>query len=353
VREQRLDGSERSKGDLTATAGAGLKAYLPLGTHGMVAAHALPEYTWWQRESERNAVVGHYGLGAFLWGNRIQGEATARRVEQVTFLSPDLLVREPVQSDLFAASAQVRVLGSIGVFAGGRLDRVRVDANSGVETVDPGTLLDRDSDEVRLGLRYLLRGDRGHVGAGALQEHTDFVGLADATRSNAGSSWYAEAMVRGNHLDVGADVARRDLEPSAGSSFPGYRATDGHVVVAFHPGWRLRFNAYGLRQLTWSARDAGAFLEEERGGVLARSALGSGGVELFYEVGTDRYLGTTLRPDEDVTAYGGAVEFRILRHLDGRVGSRRVRYSVPGGADRKLREVNGALSLTFGSRGEW
>ena len=51
--------ADSTAGELTATGGAGLKGYLPLGAHGMLALHALPEYAWWQKQSDRNTVVGH------------------------------------------------------------------------------------------------------------------------------------------------------------------------------------------------------------------------------------------------------------------------------------------------------
>ena len=352
VREQQVTAGSGSRGDLTATAGAGLKVYLPLGTHGMFSAHALPEYTWWQRESGRNAVVGHYGAGAFLWGNRIEGELTGARSEEVTFLSADLLVREPVRNDNLSAQAQVRLFGSIGAFVSGRLDRARVRSTSGLEPTDPALLLDRDEDEVRAGARWLLRAERGYVGAGALQEHTKFTSLAARTRSNKGSSWYAEGLLHGNHVDVQANIAQRNLERDA-SSFPGYKAVNGNASVSVLPGWRVRFTGYGLRQLRYSALDIGRYIEEQREGISVTSALGSGAIQAFYETGRDRYFGTPVTPDEDVTAYGVSMDFRLFRYLSARVGSRSTHFTAPGGIDRTLREVTGALSLTLGSPGEW
>jgi hypothetical protein len=351
VREQAISGGE-SRGDLTAPAGAGLKVYVPLGTHGMFSAHALPEYTWWRRQSDRNAVVGHYAVGAFLWGNRIEGEVTGRRAEEVTFLSSDLLVREPVRDDNVAAQAQIRLFGSIGAFVSGNLDRVRVNATSGLEPDDPAFLLDRDEDQVRAGARWLLRGERGYFGAGALQERTKFNDLAASVRSNKGSSWYGEVVVRGNHLDVNANVAQRDLKAD-GSTFPGYHGLNGNAAVILHPGWRVHLTGSAVRQLRYSALDIDRYVEEQRTGVSLNSAIGDGSLQLFYETGRDKYFGAPATPAEDVDAYGASIEVRLFRYLSARVGSRRTHFSVPGGTDRTLREVTGALSLTLGQPGEW
>ena len=64
VRELDAQGRQRP-GDWTATAGAGLRGYLKLGTHAIGAAHAISEYSWWQKQTERNAPLGRYGLGLF------------------------------------------------------------------------------------------------------------------------------------------------------------------------------------------------------------------------------------------------------------------------------------------------
>jgi hypothetical protein len=341
------------KGELTATAGAGLKGYLPLGAHGMFSLHALPEYTWWQKQSDRNTPVGHYGAGYFLWGNRVEGEATAQRVKEVTYLSSDLLIREPQRTDVVAVQAQVRIAGSIALFVRGHLNQTRILANSGIEPIDPAALLDRDEDEVRVGVRYVLRGKRGYVGGGALQEHHDFIGAADVARSNEGSSWYSEISVTGNHFDVATDVTRRNLQATGGGTFPGYDGTNGAASITFHPGWRTRYQAYGLKQLRYTAISFGTFAEEQRQGLRFTSGVAGGSFQAFYETGKDRYFGTAVRRDEDVTAYGTSVEFPLGRYLSTTIGARRTQYSAPGGVERDIREITGGLGLTFGSPGEW
>jgi len=348
VRELDAQGQQQ-EGDLTVTAGAGLKGYLPLGRNAILAAHALPEYAWWRRQSERNAAVGRYGLGLFGWFNRLQGEITGRSVETVEFLSSDLLVREPTRDDRLEVKAQVRAIGAIAVFAAADDSRVRVDSTADL-TVDPALLLDRDTLTLRGGLRYLLRGDRGYVGAGALRERTDFE-AADGVRSNDGSSWYAEAFLRGNHLDVTALYDQRELEP-ADSAFPGYSAPNGNVAVLVHPGWRMQYQLYALRQLRYSARELLAYFEEQRAGVGVKTALGQADLQLYYESGDDEYFGNTQR-HESVTAYGGWLDLALFRKLKLRVGGRQARFEPDGGTVREVNEATGALSLTLGQPGEW
>lgn len=350
VRE--LDPQGRQKpADLTITAGAGLKAYLKMGEHAIAAAHALPEYSWWQRDNDRNAAVGHYGLGLFGWGNRLQGELTARRADEVGFLSSDVLARAPIRRDELAASAQLRLLGSIAVYAAGSTTRIRIEAPPGLTAVDPALLLDRDGSQYRGGLRYLLRGDRGHLGVGSFGERTEFKELAaDALRSNKGSGWYAESQLRGNNLDISLQYDQRDLEADD-STFPGYRAGNGQASFILHPGWRLQYQLYGLRQLRYSALSFGSFLEEERTGASIDCVIGFGSVRIFYERGDDDYFGVNPR-HEEVSARGGWLDIGV-RRLKLRLGGRQTKFEPDQAPVREVKELIGALSMTLGSPGEW
>jgi hypothetical protein len=346
-----LDAAGREQeGDLTATVGAGLRGYLRLGGHGMLATHVLPEYAWWQKQSERSAVVGRYGLGLFHWFNRLETELTARRTEDVGFLSPDLLLRAPIRSDEFTAKAQLRFLGSLALFVSGQGYRNRVELDTETSTpLDPAQLLDRDGQEVRAGLRYLLRSERGYIGAGALEERTKFQDV-DESRSSKGSSWYAEANVHGNHADISVRYDQRDLEPD-GSTFPGYHAPNGTASFVLHPGWRLSYQLYGRRELLYSAIITDSFLEEQRLGAGLNTSIGPGALQLFYEAGDDDYFGATSR-HEDVTAWGGWYEMSV-RKLNFRLGGRETEFQPDLGPVRKVNELLGSISMSFGPRGDW
>lgn len=340
-------------GDLTATAGAGIRAYLPFRSEGMLAVHALPRYNWWQDNEDRNTVVGRYGVGFFGFFNRLQTEISARRIEDLGFLSADRLVQQPMRSDEALASAQLRLAGSTAVFGSTTLGRTRVldtDADLGD---DAAALLDRDRREVRAGLRYLLRGERGHVGAGVLQEQTDF-DTADLERSSEGTSWYAEAQLRGNRMDVLLNYDERDLEAQEGGEFPGFSGSTGRVVVALRPSHRLGLQLYGRRDLSYSAAEVASFIEEQRIGVGAQMPLGRAGLSGFYELGDDRHFGELPRT-EDVTAYGASFDVRLGRFLSLSLGSRTTRFEPPAGPDREVGEARAGFGLSWGSSrgGDW
>lgn len=338
--------------DLTATFGAGLRAYLNAGK-SVVAAHALPEYSWWQEQDERNTVIGRYGVGWFGFFNRLETEVTAKRIEDVGFLSPDLLVRQPLRSDALAASAQVRLGGATALFASGSSSRVRVEDPKGLSPAETSRLLDRDATTWRGGVRYLLRGDLGHLGAGVQSEEVEFLD-AGQPRSNEGSGWYTEAQLRGNRMSVSLDYAQRELEARGDSTFPGFDRGTGQAVLAYHPSERFQTRLYGLRDLSYSAIAIERFFEEERFGAGLTFRLGRGALDLFYETGENRFFGSSPAPDEEVTGYGAAFDVMLGRYFAARVGSRETRFEPDGGPPREVREVIGALALTLGrQRGEW
>jgi hypothetical protein len=350
VRGEQLAGDSNDDGeDLTATAGAGFRAYLPFRSEAMLAVHALPRYNWWQDNSDRNAVIGRYGVGFFGFFNRLQTELSARRVEDLGFLSADRLVQQPIRDDEALASAQLRLGGSTAVFGSTTLGRTRVlDTDADLED-GAATLLDRDRHESRLGARYLLRGERGYLGVGILHEQTDFV-RAELERSNEGTSWYAEAMLRGNNMDVLVGYDQHDLEAQEGGTFPGFSGSTGRAAVAFRPGHRLRLQLYGRRDLGYSAASVARFTEEQRVGVGVQLPIGRGTIEGFYEQGDDRYFGD-VPLTEDVTAYGASIGVRLGRFLGLSVGGRTNRFEPPGGPEREIREVQGGVALAWGSSG--
>jgi hypothetical protein len=272
-------------------------------------------------------------------------------VEEVGFLGSDLLTLAPIRDDEVAASLQLRLAESVAVFAAGTADRISIDAPADLSGFDPALLLDRDTSEYRGGLRYLLRGDHGYLGAGAFGERTEFEGvLADALRSNKGSGWYVESRLEGNNLDFHLLYDQRELEADD-SAFPGYSAGNGHASLLLHPGWRLKYQLYGLRQLRYSALSFGTFLEEERAGASIDCAVGSGNIRVFYEAGNDTYFGFNPR-HEEVTGYGGWLELGV-QALQLRLGGRQTKFEPDAGPVREVKEILGALSMTFGAPGEW
>ena len=83
---------ERPPDDLTATVGAGFRAYLRNGPKATWTAQVLPEYVWWQRQSQRRQLNGRYLLGFYGYFNHLTLEVRAGREQQQQLVTPEVPV---------------------------------------------------------------------------------------------------------------------------------------------------------------------------------------------------------------------------------------------------------------------
>ncbi|MEO7971989.1 MAG: hypothetical protein ABIU84_00270, partial [Thermoanaerobaculia bacterium] len=177
-----------SGSDLTARAGAGLRAYLPVGPKTTFAAYALPEYIWWQEREEERRVNQRFGLGSFTFFNRLAIGVTAERNEDFDYATGEVLQRYTSRHDRLAVELEVPILRRLTVFARGEDSSVE----SLLDESDPLLAdffagLDRDDLNYRGGVRYYPR-ENLRIGAGVGHSESDFA--ADSLdRSNAGDFW--------------------------------------------------------------------------------------------------------------------------------------------------------------------
>lgn len=339
--------------DVTATAGAGLKLYLPFARgEGVFAGYGTPEYTWWNELDDRNELQGRYGLGLFTFLGRLQLEATAERIEEYRIASAELLDPIPVERTRSRLGAQLELTSAVAVAGSADLDVVEHDVSEGFggRALD-AFRLDQESTVFRGSLRYLLRGDRGHVGLGVQSEETDFD--ASDVRDNEGESLFAEARLRGNRLDLDLSAVQRDLEASSGSEFPGFEETTGSVAARLRPGWRFDVQLYASRSLRYSLVEAEGFFQEDRQGLGVQGEVTSRGrLLVFYEIGSNEFdvqagaPGVDDRPDEDLTAYGAQAGVRIGETLSLTFGARRTEIDSPRPElDREIQEILFSVNL--------
>jgi len=350
-------GQQATTDDVTATGGAGLKLYLPFARDaGVLAAYAQPQYTWWNELDERNQLLGNYGAGLFTFFGRLELEATATRTEHLEITTTEVLDQLPATIDTLQAKSQVEVTSAIALAGSVSYSETSYDAEEGF---DPALglaarALDRNTTTSRLSLRYLLKSNRGYLGAGVQVEETEFDG-AFGNRGNDGESVFFEMLLRGNKMDLDLDLVERDLQPTAGSTFEGYEATTGRAAVVLRPGWRFDFRLYGSRSLQYSLVDADQFFQEDRQGIGTGIELSSRmQMTAFYEVGENDYQGTLdgqlARADEDLTAYGADLHIELGRNLGLRIGARQTEIDSQNPLlDRELTEVT--VGLSFGGIG--
>ncbi|MBZ0115111.1 MAG: outer membrane beta-barrel protein, partial [Thermoanaerobaculia bacterium] len=345
--------------DIHGSAGAGLKFYLPVGEDVVIAAHALPEYNFWIDLDDRNQVIGRYGLGVFAFLNRLELEVTGRRIEDVTFVSGEVLRQLPQTQDTFDAKAQLRITGSLALAVSGNVSTLDYeeykDSTQTIVADDPGIFLDREETKLRAGVRYLLRSEAGFFGIGVQDEDTTFD--LSPERDNQGTSIYIEALLQGNKLDIAFDIAQRDLEASSpNGSFPGFDDTTGGLLIAFHPRSTSELQFYTRRDLSYSALNSSSYYTAYTYGVAAELDLSRrSDLRAFYEIGENDYFGGLggFNEDEDVNAWGATMSTRLGRLLNLRLGYRLTEYdSVALDRDREVEEILFGLSIGSGP-GDW
>jgi hypothetical protein len=349
VRDQ-AGGEARAERRVTASAGAGLRAYLPTGPKVVWAAHLLPEYTWAEDEAASRA-NGRYGAGLFAYFNRLTLEATATRIEQLSIVSPEVLARSNARGDQLALSAELQVRGSLYLLAGASRAELEHLVEPGqaasVQALDD---LDREENVSRLGLRFETRGG-WRVGLGAEWSEVDFA-TAAADRSNSGVAPTLEIERPEGRLRLALAVAWRSLEPEGEARFVPFEGPTGTLRVAFGEGRRLAPALYARRNVVYALGEVFSHFESDRAGLSLGSTLGRRvTLVAFGEAGRDRYEPVepgALRRD-DQQAYGLTLEIPLGRSLALSLGASRESYeSSDPAADREFTAVRAGLRLSGG-----
>ncbi|HVT58056.1 MAG TPA: hypothetical protein VHR45_06630 [Thermoanaerobaculia bacterium] len=341
--------------DFTATASAGLRAYLPSGPALTWTASGLPEYVWWQRESARRRLNGRYRAGLFGFWNRLTLETLAGSDALQQILSPEALRLTSARTDHFETTAELRLSRAISTFVAGTLERTRSLAS---RAADPQAVelkdLDRDERVVRAGLRWHAPGD-WTIGAAAERSDVDFArrGPGSLDRSNSGTAPVLELQREHGHLFLQADVAQRSLAPKRGASFLHFNKTTGHATIAVTLARSAEIFVYGNRNLVYSLLAADSYLTDQRQGAALHLKLGRfAQASLFGESGTLDYTvilpGTPHRKD-DLTSFGGALSFTLFRGAALRLQGSRTRFTsnLPG-ASRSLTLLGTTVTFAGG-----
>lgn len=351
---------EDATADVTATVGAGVRAYLPAGPSAVLTAHVLPEYVWWKEVAARRRLNGRYGVGAFGFFNHLAVEATAARDQQRGFASPEFPQPVSTRADRAGLSAELAVTGRISLFAGAEDVALRNLLDEDEES-DPRVprfdQLDRDETILRGGLRYRLP-RRWSVGFGAERTEVEFLPVPGGEdRSNSGTSpfFLLEHVSKATHLAL--EVSRRTLDPEPGSAFVPYEATAASFLAGFNTNQRLSYVLYGRRGIVYSLLPGYSYFQDDRLGGAVQAALGwRTRLRVYAEGGRDDYtrqgLDVPVRQD-DIRAYGLTVGFEAWRRAMLVLRFARSEYDsdLPG-ADRSLATFGAGLTLG-GSRASW
>jgi hypothetical protein len=342
--------------DFTARVGAGVRAYVPVGSRTTLAAYALPEYVWWKDRSDERRVNQRFGVGSFTYFNRLSVEVTGERREDFDFVTSEALQRTTGRTDTLDVAVELPIGSRLALFVGGTESRFESLAES-AELDELFGDLDRRDVAYRGGLRYypteLIR-----FGAGAGSSETEFESTA-RDRDNSGEFWYAELSYGRPKLSASVDYRQNELAGESGSAFGTFEGETGSVSISWNPRQRFGVRLYASRALAYSILDLDdtAYVDERTGaalqlGIGRRISLG-----LFGERGTLDYraeLGGSDHAD-DVEAWGATLGL-ALGKLSVDVGYR-VQRIRPGddAPESEIEEVLGSVRFGFGvgSPGTW
>ena len=303
--------------DVTATVGAGLRAYLRNGPKVTWTAQVLPEYVWWQKQSERRVLNGRYLLGVSGFFNRLTVELNAGRQQQLQIVTPEVPVPVSSRNDGFQLLTELRLAKTLFSFVNATFNR----QNNVIEgTTDPVTgalrLLDRDERLVRAGLRW-RPSEALMIGAGAERSEVDFL-RGEIDRSSEGTSPVAEVRYLGRRFSFDVDAAARSLRASRGAELVPYDGVTGSAALTLRTRNRLGAALYVNRNLEYSISPLYAYLQDERLGLAFNLNLGQRTRgRLFVEGGTNDYtpFRGALRRQEDVSSYGGSINLELRQGL--------------------------------------
>jgi len=343
--------------DITATAGAGLRAYLRTGPDVIFAAHMLPEYVWWKDQDGRSQATGRYGLGAFAFFNRMTLEISGRRDEGQRIVTPEFEQFVSTSEDKVRFAIDVRASSRFSTF--GSLDLYSVEnlmnepPNTSIPTLNH---LDRDETIIRAGLRFHAN-DSFSIGLGAESSDVEFDNQEIAL-SNSGVAPLLQILFDRENYAVDFELAFRDLKPEGVSDFVPYNSPTGNLRVHLNKQNRLNYSIYAYRTLAYSIQSDFAYFENTRIGLGGSYEMGwRTTIGAYVETGTHDYIQrseSVTGRDEDVVAFGMNIGFRINRKLGLSLGVTHTEHdSKSSEFDRSQTTIRTGLSLGGGSSPWW
>ena len=281
VSDQTADADGESTTSLTATAGAGVRAYA--GNTIVWTAHVLPEYVWWEDRDDKGGLAGRLGTGVFGHLNRLSFELSWRQEESQGYFNTELPLLTLLETRTARAAIEVEVVRGGFVFAYGE----REDFSGDVEDSPTFGLLDRGEERLVAGIG--LRGRDG-LEAGLAIEDTS-VDFDDPSRSlsSEGDAVHLFAAVDRERLQARFDIARRDIAPVAGSRIVPFEETTGEIDLMWRASHGLDLRGFGRREVGYSIAADVSHIVSERAGAEIRLRPGRSLLSVIAATGDDDY----------------------------------------------------------------
>lgn len=349
VRDLFSEEGARQEPDVTATVGAGFRAYLRTGRKVTWIAQALPEYVWWNKRTDSRRLNVSGGLEGVFLLNRLTVDVAASRLEHQALVTPEIPALANTASDLVRLDSELELTPQLRPFVRARWSRQEglLDDRSDT-TAGEIELLDRDERLLRAGLHWYPR--KGWtVGLAAERTEADF-DRPTLDSSNEGTSPVLELQIDRPRFFLNADLAARSLTATEGSRFVDYDGVTGSISLSLVPRSRLEGWLYANRQLLYSVSPGYPYIEDQRVGLSLGVDLGGRvRARVFAETGDNEF--TPLSPaspprTDDLVAYGGGLIFTLTQRLNLSFQATRIELdsNLPG-SDRSYTSGGLALSL--------
>ncbi len=307
-------------GDYTATATAGVRWFVPVGTKIYVTGQALPGYTWYKDLTDQRTFQGVYQTSFLGFFNRASLEIGGFNSKGLSYVSSETETRV-VQTTLDgSARLEVDVASNLSLFGGAEVARLRyglVGSRANSSGIDINQF-QRAEGAARGGVRYRIS-PAWDVSAAYEKTQTRFVDVP-SLRDNQ-----SDGYVLGLHYDrprffMNLSGGYRQGKPYNGSSFAPYSTATGSYFASYFLTRRVELKAYGLRRVSYGLI-ASQFLESRYGGGINVQVHPKILLQGFGESGTNDFsaatsagISTPGRVDK-VNNYGGGFSWNAYRKM--------------------------------------
>ena len=336
--------------DWTFTIRGGLRFLLPMAGKIYFRAEALPQYTWYDKLSDRRTYGGVANASLYGFFNRMTLELSGYGSRDFTPYSTELLSQVLTKSVGGRAGAEVQVTRSFSIFGRGEVQKVRYDSRGQLPTFDV-TVNDRTDSAVRGGVRLRLTRE-WNVSAAVEQTWSDFVAIPE-TRNNESRAYLLGVNFGRPKFYVALSGGYREGKPRDRSSFPAYSTPTGSFFVSYFPIRWLELQTYGRRVVSYStSASVPYFFENQIGGGVNFQPIERLLIRGYASTGPNQYprpelIGeTTVKRRDERTLYGGGLSFIVTRPvvLTGLVTRIRTTSNISAD-DRSVTRFTVGLSL--------
>jgi hypothetical protein len=309
--------TENPVGDWSFTVRGGFRFIVPFGTKIYLRGSALPEYTWYDKLSERRGFGGLADAAFLGFFNRMTVQLRGYDEETFSTYSSEVPTKVLTRTQDGSGGFEVELLRRFALFAKAEGQRVRYSTDGQIPG-DPVDLNDRTDTSVRGGPRYYFSPDFS-VSAAVEQTWSNFVNQP-LRRNNESRAYLLGISYSRPRFYVGLSGGYRAGDPRDNSTFPSYSTGTGSFFASFYAIRWLEFQAYGRRRVQYSLTSENPYYFENRiGGAINLEVLGRVLLRGYGEAGPNQYPrrqvedGMLTQRRDQVTLFGGGASMIVVR----------------------------------------